>query len=92
MVSFLVGNLSGFKTHRDSSCTCVVVDATHNQLTDSATLKSPAIGISVPIDRPRSTLDDNNTQTAPWQTTNIYSSIPPLQLTIDTKVIVLRRR
>ena len=38
-----------FKTHRESSCTCLVVDPTHSQLIDSVTLKSPAISISVPI-------------------------------------------
>jgi len=49
MVSFLVGNLSGLKTRRESSCTCLVVYTIHSQLIDSVTLKSPAISISVPI-------------------------------------------
>jgi len=42
-------SISRFKTHRESSCVCLVVDTTHSQLTDSVTLKSPAIGISIPI-------------------------------------------
>ena len=42
-----------------------MVETTHSQLIELVTLESPAIGISVPIVRPRSTLDDNNTQTAP---------------------------